>query len=167
MAHGSWLIRVGRIGKPHGVRGEVTVLVETDDDSRFQPGAVLHRDAGPDLVVLRSRRHRDQGMIVAFDSVPDRNAAEVLRGTVLRAEAAARRPTLPGEFWAADLLGLVAVSPEGTVLGEIGGVESGVGQDRLVVITPEGKRVLIPFVAALVGEPTEGRLEITDPGGLF
>jgi 16S rRNA processing protein RimM len=161
------LVRVGRIGRPQGVRGEVTVLVETDDATRFDPGAALHREAGPDLLVLHSRPYRDRGRVVAFEGVTDRSTAETLRGTVLWGDRTERRPTDSGEYWVDSLVGLVAVSPEGVVLGEVRAVESGPGQDRLVIETPEGRRVLVPFVAALVGEPAQGRLEIRDPGGIF
>ena len=160
-------VRVGRIGRPHGVRGEVTVLVETDDATRFDPGAILRRDSGADLVVRSSRPYRDRGRVVAFEGVADRSTAETLRGTVLWGDPAQRRPTDSGEYWVDSLVGLVAVSPDGVVLGAVRAVESGPGQDRLVIETSEGRRVLVPFVAALVGEPVEGRLEIRDPGGLF
>ncbi len=160
-------IRVGRIGRPHGVRGEVTVLVETDDPTRFSAGAVLHREPGEDLVVERSQPYRDRGRIVAFSGVGDRSAAEALRGTVLWADAAARRPAAPGEYWVDDLVGVTAVSPEGAVLGQVRSVESAPGQDRLVVVTPDGREVLVPFVSALVGDPEGGTIVIRDPGGLF
>lgn len=149
------------------MRGEVTVLVETDDPTRFSPGAVLHREAGADLVVERSQPYRDRGRIVAFAGVGDRTAAESLRGTALWADATTRRPTAPGEYWIDDLVGLTAVSPEGVVLGQVRSVESAPGQDRLVVVTPAGRQVLVPFVSALVGDPEGDSIVIRDPGGLF
>ncbi|HEX5631475.1 MAG TPA: ribosome maturation factor RimM [Acidimicrobiia bacterium] len=160
-------IRVGRIGRPHGVRGEVTVLVETDDPTRFAPGAVLHRPPDDDLLVERSQPYRDRGRIVAFAGVGDRGAAETLRGTVLWADAAARRAAGPGEYWVDELVGLTAVSPEGAVLGRVRSVESAPGQDRLVVITADGREVLVPFVSALVCDPEGDSIVIRDPGGLF
>ncbi len=161
------LIRVGRIGRPHGVRGEVTVLAETDDPYRFAPDSRLTGTAGTELVVLRSRPYRDRGLVVAFDGFADRSAAETLRGTILFAPATARSELPPGEYWSDQLVGLVAVSPDGAMLGEVAAVESGGPQDRLVVITPDGRAVLVPFVDAIVGDPIAGRIEIRDPGGLF
>ena len=160
-------IRLGRIGRPHGVRGEVTVVPETDDRSRFAPGSRLVSTAGTEFVVADSHPYRDRGLVVAFVGVADRNTAETLRGTVLWGDAADRRSLEPGEFWADQLTGLVAVAPDGSVLGKVSGIDFGVGQDRLIVVTPEGSTVLVPFVSALVGEPTDGTIEIQDPGGLF
>ena len=160
-------IRLGRIGRPHGVRGEVTVVPETDDRSRFAPGSRLVSTEGREFVVADSHPYRDRGLVLAFVGVADRNTAETLRGTVLWGDAADRRSLEPGEFWADQLTGLVAVAPDGSVLGRVSGVDHGVGQDRLIVVTPEGSTVLVPFVSALVGEPTDGTIEIQDPGGLF
>ena len=160
-------IRLGRIGRPHGVRGEVTVVLETDDRSRFAPGSRLVSTEGTEFVVAGAHPYRDRGLVVAFEGVSDRTTAETLRGTVLWGDAADRRSLEPGEFWPDDLTGLVAVAPDGGVLGTVSGIDFGVGQDRLVVITPTGSTVLVPFVSALVGDPQDGKIEIRDPGGLF
>lgn len=160
------LVPVGRIGRPHGVRGEATIRLETDDRTRFEAGALLRRQDGPDLVVAASRPYRDRGLIVSFEGVGDRSAAEALRGTTLWADLEARRPTEPGEFWIDQLVGLTAVDGAGFPLGEVAAVVTG-GQDRLVVMTPDGREVLVPFVTALVGDPRDGTIEIRDPGGLF
>jgi 16S rRNA processing protein RimM len=81
--------------------------------------------------------------------------------------AGARRNLDEGEFWLDDLVGLEAVDPEGVVLGVVSSIDFGEAQDRIVVATPDGRQVLVPFVSALVGDPVDGRLEIRDPGGLF
>jgi 16S rRNA processing protein RimM len=158
---------VGRIGRPHGLAGEVTVLPETDDARRFSPGAEMRTESGRSLVVRSSSPYRDRGLIVGFEGVTDRNQAEALRGAVLAVGLDTRRSLDAGEFWPDDLVGLTAVSPDGVMLGVIAAVELGVGQDRLVVSTPDGREVVVPFVAALVGDPIDGRIEIADPGGLF
>ena len=161
------LVRVGRIGKPHGLRGGVTIVPEGGVDA-FRAGAALTTDDGRELVVRSSSPYRDRGLVVAFSGVDTRDGAEELRGRVLTSSIAARRPLAAGEYWEADLVGMTAVDPGGAVLGTISGIDVGVGQDRLVVSTPGGGEVLIPFVAALVGDPDEhGRIEIRDPGGLF
>lgn len=160
-------VRVGRIGKPHGVRGGVTVVHEGDAGG-FGPGAVLTTSAGAELSVRSSSRYRDRGLIVFFEGVDTREGAERLRGEVVSVAASARRPLGEGEFWEGDLVGMTAVAPDGTTLGTVTGVDSGVGQDRLVVTTPSGVEVLVPFVGAIVSDPdAEGRIEIRDPGGLF
>lgn len=158
---------MGRIGRPHGVRGEVTLLPETDDPSRFFPGSILTTGDGRELVVISASPYRDKGLIVGFEGVDDRDQAETLRGEAVAAPASTRRDLEPGEFWPDDLVGLEAVARDGTVLGAIAAVDLGSAQDRLVVRTPEGRDVLVPFVDELVGDPEGGRIEIRDPGGLF
>ena len=83
------LLVVGRIGKPQGIKGEVTVQVRTDDpDARFAAGAVLLADPaerGP--LTVASSRWQNGRLVVAFDGVADRNAAEALRETLLQVDA--------------------------------------------------------------------------------
>jgi 16S rRNA processing protein RimM len=166
---------VGRIGKPHGIRGEVTVDVRSDEpDRRFQPGARLaaepprgsafHLGA---LTVGRVRWHQST-LLVAFDELPDRNAAESARGVVLRTTVAAdETPDDPDEFYDHQLEGLAAHDVDGTHLGEVVGVLHG-AQDLLRVRTNDGREALVPFVAALVPEVDlpGGRVVIADRPGL-
>jgi len=149
------------------VRGEVTVLLETDDRSRFAPGSVLTTDSGRELVVVSASPYRDKGLIVGFDGVIDREQAEALRGEVVGAPVSTRRDLADGEFWPDDLVGLDAVERDGTVLGVVAAIDFGDAQDRLVIRTPAGREVLVPFVDDIVGDPADGTIEIRDPGGLF
>lgn len=158
---------VGRIGRPHGVRGEVTMLPTTDDPARFVPGAELLTDDGRALVVVAAHPYRDRGLRVHFAGVDSRSDAEALRGATVTAPVGERRNLDADEFWPEDLIGLRAISPGGVVLGMVTAVDFGVGQDRIVVTTPSGDEVLVPFVADLVGDPTGDHLEVRDPGGLF
>ncbi|MFH1329947.1 MAG: ribosome maturation factor RimM [Actinomycetota bacterium] len=157
---------VGRVGRPHGVRGEVTVLLEGDHPGDFESGSIL-RAGERELEVCSSRPLRDRGLIVGFAGVTDRNAAEALRGVVLTGDAADRRSLEEGEFWSSDLVGLEAVTPAGAVLGRVAEVVTGGFQDRLVVTTPSGDAVQVPFVAEIVGDPEDGRILIDPPEGLF
>jgi 16S rRNA processing protein RimM len=158
---------VGRIGRPHGIRGEVTVVVDGDPD-RFVPGAIFGTDRPgmPVLTLAAARRHRDRGMIVSFEGVADRTAAEDLRGIVLTIAGGERRDLETDEFWPDDLVGLRAVDASGEPLGEVTGVVFG-PQDRLVVATPDGRSVEVPFVHDIVGDPEGGCLRIDPPAGLF
>jgi len=149
------------------VRGVVTVLVTVDDRSVFAPGAVMTADDGRRLVVVSASPYRDRGMLVSFEGIGDRASAEELRGLVVGVPTGSLPPLEEGEFWPEDLVGLTAVSPSGEELGIVTGVDLGTGQDRIVVTTPGGIDVLVPFVAELVGEPDGTRIEVRDPGGLF
>jgi 16S rRNA processing protein RimM len=166
---------VGRIGKPHGIRGEVTVDVRSDEpDRRFGPGARLLTEpprgsafTHGTLTVQRARWHQTT-LLVMFDELADRNAAETARGVVLRATVAAdETPADPDEFYDHQLEGLAAYDVDGTRLGEIAGLVHG-AQDLLRVRTPDGREALVPFVAALVPEVdvAGGRVVIADRPGL-
>jgi 16S rRNA processing protein RimM len=157
---------VGRVGRPHGVRGEVTVLPESDDPGDFRRGSLM-RAGDLEVEVSSARPYRDRGLIVAFAGITDRNAAEGLRGLALTRGAAARRALEEGEFWSSSLVGLEAVSPSGLVLGRVVEVVSGGLQDRLVVETRSGEQVQVPFVDEMVGDPGDGRIVVDAPEGLF
>lgn len=166
---------VGRIGKPHGIRGEVTVDVRTDEpDRRYVTGAVLLAEpprgsafAHRTLTVARTRWH--QGVLLAtFDELGDRTTAEGARGVVLKATVdAGEAPEDPEEFYDHQLIGLSAHDVDGSMLGEVVGLLHG-AQDLLRIRTPEGREALVPFVAALVPEVdvAGGRVVVADRPGL-
>lgn len=145
----------------------MTVVLEPGDRPYFEPGSQLWAEDGRGLVVVSASAYRDRGLVVGFEGVADRVGAESLRGTILSVPAASRRELDDGEFWLDDLVGLEAVDPLGALLGTVTAIDFGDAQDRIVVTTPEGREVMVPFVSALVGDPVNGRLEIRDPGGLF
>ncbi len=151
---------VGRIGKPHGIRGEVTVDVRTDEpDRRFAPGSVLRAEApaGADrrpsaLTVARARWHQST-LLVTFEELTDRNAAEAARGTVLHATIAHDEvPEDPDEYYDHQLVGLDVVDLDGTRLGTVTALVHGSAQDLLTVRTPDGRDARVPVGSALVPE---------------
>ncbi|UUW89304.1 ribosome maturation factor RimM [Pimelobacter simplex] len=166
---------VGRIGKPHGIRGEVTVDVRSDEpERRYADGAVLQAEAprgsafaARTLTVSRTRWH--QGVLLAtFAELGDRTAAEAARGVVLRAAVPAdETPEDPDEFYDHQLIGLAVYDVEGTHLGEVAGLTHG-AQDLLRVKTLDRREALVPFVSALVPEVdvAGGRVVVADRPGL-
>ena len=167
---------VGRVGKPHGIRGEVTLDVRTDEpERRFAPGTTLRAEApaGADrrpasLTVARARWHQST-LLVTFEEIADRNAAEAARGTVLHATIAHDEvPEDPEEYYDHQLVGLAVVDLDGTPLGEVKAVVHGSAQDLLTVRTPDGRDTLVPFVSALVPEVDldAGRVVVADRPGL-
>ena len=171
------LIVVGRIGRPQGIKGEVTVEVRTDDpDDRFAPGAVLQTDPserGP-LTVFSSRR-QGKYLVVLFEGLTDRNAAETVRDTMLLVSVADLPPLAnDDEYYDTQLVGLAAVLIDGSSLGEVTDVLHLPGGDVLVVRRSHGAEALVPFVRAIVPtvdllgrqlviDPPEGLLELSDP----
>lgn len=170
------LVVVGRIGRAFGLRGEVVVEVRTDSpEERFAPGAVLSRaeDGGGDLVVAAARWHSGR-LLVGFEGVGDRTAAEGLRGVLLSAVIDADdEPEDPEEFYDRQLEGLRALGPDGELLGVVSEVVHLPGHDLLAVAVPapaEGAaEVLVPFVAQIVVEVdlAGGLVRLDPPGGLF
>ncbi len=166
---------VGRIGKPHGIRGEVTVDVRTDEpDRRYVPGARLLAQPPrgsafslSELTVDRARWHLAT-LLVTFEELTDRSSAEAARGVLLRTTVPAHEtPEDPEEFYDHQLEGLAAYDVAGTRLGEVAGLLHG-AQDLLRVRTTDGREALVPFVAALVPEVdlAAGRVVIADRPGL-
>jgi 16S rRNA processing protein RimM len=163
---------VGRIGKPHGLRGEVTVELRTDEpERRFVPDAALiaesPRGTRSSLTVEGTRWHQGV-LLVHFQGLPDRTAAEAARGTMLMAEVDPdEQPEDPEEFYDHQLVGLTVEDTEGVERGEVTGVLHG-AQDLLQVRTPKGD-VLVPFVTALVPtvDVAGGRVVVADRPGLL
>jgi 16S rRNA processing protein RimM len=185
------LLVVGQIGKPHGIRGEVSVTVRTDEpEERFVAGSVftteVPRDrrgvsAGsasasgvrfevpPQLVLESIRWHQGRG-IAQFENVYDRAVAEELRGVFLQVESAELPPPGdPDEFHDHQLVGLRVVSVAGDDLGTVGRIEHAPASDLLVLDKSGGGTALIPFVSQMV--PTVdipgGRVIVDLPEGLL
>jgi 16S rRNA processing protein RimM len=168
------LLTVGRIGRVHGIRGEVTVEVLTDSpEERFYSGATLFteppREGG--LTVTSSRWHNST-LLLSFEGFLDRSAGETLRNLQLLAEVDLDDVD-EDEYHIQQLIGLKVFLTSDTQLrneiGAVSGVITGVAQDLLEVTKPDGREFLIPFVKALV--PTVdiagGKVLIDPPGGLI
>jgi len=163
---------VGRIGKPHGVGGEVTVDVRTDDpDARFATGSSLRTDPaerGP--LTVAAVHPRSGGLVLAFEGVGSREAAEALRGILLVVDSEELPPIEePDEWYDHQLVGLAAVDPAGAALGEVAEVVHAPASDLLVVRDGDGREHLVPFVRELVPavDVPGGRVVIDPPEGLF
>jgi 16S rRNA processing protein RimM len=176
------LLVVGQILRPHGIRGEVVIDVRTDEPAhRFAVGSVLGTDPTaarvapdprtlPDSLVVEAARPHLGRLIVAFNGVPDRTAADNLRGLLLCADSADVPPSDdPDEFNDHELVGLAAVTPEGERLGEVERIEHAPASDLLVLRRVDGGTALVPFVKAIVPEVdlAGGRVVLTPPEGLL
>jgi 16S rRNA processing protein RimM len=151
------LLEVGRITKPHGVRGDVLVLLTTERTSRLDPGSELQTDRGP-LTVVRASRHQDR-WIVQFEGFTDRAQVEDWRGVALR--AAPLDDTDHDVLWVHELVGSEVVLTDGTAVGTVTEVEANPASDLLVL----DAGALVPVVFIVGQEP--GRITIDPPEGLF
>jgi 16S rRNA processing protein RimM len=160
---------VGRIVRAHGIRGEVTVNVLSDQpELRFVPGAKL--GAGTRSLVIKNLRWHGPRLLVTFEGVADRNAAEALRGTSLVADVPDDEELDdPDEFFDHQLAGLRAETGDGELIGEVTEVLHLPMQDVLAVRMTSGREVLVPFVASIVPtvDVAGGRVVVAPPEGLF
>ena len=172
---------VGRIGKAHGIKGEVSVEPRTDEpERRFADGAVLstrtprgiepHTADRPTTLTVRRTRWHQSRLLVTFVGVDDRTAAEKLRGLSLVLDLDPDEvPEDPEELYDHQLVGLAVSTTDGEAVGEVSDVIHGASQDLLAVRAADGREVLVPFVSALVPvvDVPGGRLEVADRPGLL
>lgn len=161
---------VARIGKAHGLRGEVTVQVLTaSPDERFAAGATFvtePAEAGP--LVLRSARDHNGILLLGFEHTDDRSGAELLRGIKLLSDVLEDDDD-EDTWYERDLVGLKAVTIGGEEVGEVTGLQSRPAQDLLVVRLTDGREALLPFVTAIVPQVDieGGRVVLDPPAGLL
>ncbi|MFE7110524.1 ribosome maturation factor RimM [Streptomyces sp. NPDC057575] len=163
---------VARIGRAHGIKGEVTVEVRTDEpELRLGPGAVLATEpAGAGPLTIETGRVHSGRLLLRFEGVRDRTAAEALRNTLLIADVdPAELPEDPEEFYDHQLMDLDVVLADGTEIGRIAEITHLPSQDLFIVERPDGSEVMIPFVEEIVTEIdlAEQRAVITPPPGLI
>ena len=143
-------LNVGRIGKAHGILGEATIEVRTDEaEDRFAIGAVLETESHG-LITAASARVHNGILLLGFEGIEDRNAIEELRNELLYADVDIEAPGVDeDDYHVLQLVGCKAFLVDGDELGEVIDVLNLPGQDVLVVKAHDGE-VLIPFVRQLV-----------------
>ena len=162
-------LTVATLGRAHGLRGEVSLDVRTDTPAhRFVEGAVLRTDpasAGP-LTILRVRTLGER-WYVTFTEAQDRDAAEALRGVALVIDA--ETSDEEDAWYPHELAGLRAERADGSLVGEVVGLEHLPAQDALVLLETGGQRTLVPFVRAIVPvvDVAGGRVVLDPPAGLL
>ncbi len=164
---------VGRVLRPHGVRGEVAVEVLSDAAERFSPGAKLAAgdpeapDALRDLEVTAARLHQGR-MLLRLAGLSSRDAVEPLRGQLLSIPVEDARGLGSDEYWAHQLVGLRVVDSDGRERGVVADVLPGAAHDLLEVRRLDGGAALVPAVAALVTVELEaGRVVVQALPGLL
>ena len=152
------LLEVGRVSRPHGLKGDVIVeLITNRPEARLAPGSRLVTDDGA-LEVVSSSPHQNR-WIVTFAGVNSREAADHLRGTVLRAEPLEEEGTL----WVHELVGSSVVTVDGQAVGTVESVQPSPASDLLVL--HDERLVPMTFVVAtspgqVVIDPPEGLLDL-------
>ncbi|MEU9701840.1 ribosome maturation factor RimM [Streptomyces sp. NPDC047981] len=163
---------VARVGRAHGIKGEVTVEVRTDEpELRLSPGAVLLTDpAGTGPLTIEAGRVHSGRLLLRFEGVRDRTAAEALRNTLLIADVDPDElPAEEDEYYDHQLMDLDVVLADGTEIGRITEISHLPSQDLFIVERPDGTELMIPFVEDIVTEIDleEQRAVIDPPPGLI
>jgi 16S rRNA processing protein RimM len=127
----------------HGVTGEVRLKLFTDTVA----GLKAHGRFNGGALTMNGVRDGSNGAIARFAEIPDRNAAEAMRGTELTVPRDALPPLPEGEYYHADLIGLPAVSTDGEALGSVVAIENFGAGDVIEIERPNGKRFMVPMTA--------------------
>lgn len=152
------MLLVGRVGKAHGLRGEVAVHLLSSEEERLAPGSVLARgDGGEPLRIVEARPHQDR-WLVRFEGVHDRTAAEALTGVELHAEPI----EVDDALWVHELVGAPVVDTSGSACGSVAAVVANPADDLLEL--DSGALVPVTFV---VGWDDRRRVVIDPPEGLL
>ena len=158
---------VGRIGRAHGVLGEATIEVQTDDpDIRFQIGNKLTLDDGRQLTIRSSRWH-NQILLLAFEAIADRNQIEELRDQLISADVDLDA-LAPGEYHFQQLIGCEVFKQNGELIGAVDEIVKLPGQD-LLSVSKAGAQVLIPMVKQIIIEidVSAKKIVVNPPEGLL
>ena len=165
-------VLVGRVRRPHGIRGAVVVESLTDNDERWQEGSTLLAaggtlEAGASLVVAAAQAHRG-ALLVRFAGCDDRDAAEALRNVELSVPLSAVPPPEEGSWYQFQLVGCRCRDAAAGDLGEVVDVAED-GGGLLLVVDDGERRLPVPFVRAFLTEvDVDGkRIELALPEGLI
>lgn len=140
---------VGVVTGVHGLRGDVSVQNRSDNPDRWAPGGIVLREDGAALTIGSSRRH-GRRLLVKFDGVSDRSAAERLRGVVLVVPESWLPELAEGEWWAHQLEGCEVRTGSGRVLGVVREVIPNPANDLWVAVDDQGIETLVPALADLL-----------------
>ena len=147
------LLVVGRINRPHGVRGAVIVEGISDWPERFRPGARVLLEAAPsrfEEVTVQSCSPHKGGLLVSLSGIVDRDSADGLRGCLLFVPADEAVPLGEEEYWIHDMIGMSVITEDGGILGVVTEYISGPAQDLLLVEDENKTEFEIPFVSEFI-----------------
>jgi 16S rRNA processing protein RimM len=142
---------VGHVTKAHGIRGEVAVEVRSDNPDRFVDGASVYTHDGRSLTMERAHEHGAR-MLVKFEGVDDRSAAEALRGQELVVPESWLPALDEGEYWPFQLEGCMVETESGRSLGSITEVIANPANDLWVATDDVGKETLVPAIRDVIVE---------------
>lgn len=163
-------LQIGRILRPHGLRGEVRVQLHWEGSTALfeASGIWLELPRGRQRFDIEYARKATKGVLLKLDGVDDRDAAEALRDGVVIALRGELQPLAEGEYYLGDLVGAKVLAPDG-VVGVVRGVDVHPTVDSLVIETPDGVRLEQPLVEPFIErvDPEAGEVVLTSREGLI
>ncbi|MCA1839333.1 MAG: ribosome maturation factor RimM [Actinomycetota bacterium] len=160
---------VGKVQKAHGLKGQVSVEITSDDPSRFKQGSSFIAGSGSEatqLSITEVSMHQGRAL-VKFEGIDSREQADAIRGTLLFVTSDELRDQRDGEFWEHELVGMRVLTRDGVDIGVMTEVLSRTEQD-LWKVTANGKEILLPASRAIIVEVDRGsrRIIVELPHGL-
>lgn len=163
---------VGRIGRPHGVQGELQVDPLTDFPERFAPGATLFAgpergDAPSPVRILSVRSHRDR-LIIGFDTADDRDSAQLMTGLHLFIPIGDAGQLDEDTWYEHQLVGLEVITDTGRILGRVSSLME-TGAADVLIVRGQGTELLLPMIGDVIADidPVAGRITVTPLPGLI
>jgi 16S rRNA processing protein RimM len=150
---------VGKLGKPHGLHGEIVMDVFTDFPERIQPGDVFY--TGQEYVPqkLLKRRPHARGLLVKFEGYVERDEVAKLRNQIVYVRTADRPPLEEGEYYHHQLLGMQVLDEGGQLLGQVKRILETGANDVYVIHDPAGHELLVPAIDSVILDiDLEGRI---------
>lgn len=164
------LVRIGKILKPHGVRGTLKVMPMTDDKSRydFLEKVYIQTKHGVKLFEVIGARYQDKFVLLDLEAITSMNEAEAYVGNYLAIEKKDRMPLEKDSYYIDDLIGM-AIYERDTYLGKLVEVMQPGANDVYVIALENGKELLLPVIKSVVKEvDLEGqRISVEVPKGLM
>jgi 16S rRNA processing protein RimM len=141
---------VGKLGRPHGVHGEIVMEVYSDFPERIQPGVVFYIGQEHQRQVLLTRRPHSRGLLVKFEGFQDRDQAAFLRNQLVYVSTADRPHLAQGEYYHHQLIGLQVFDDSGQMLGHVDRILETGANDVCVILNSAGKEILIPAIDPVI-----------------
>lgn len=139
---------IGRIGAPHGVRGEVRIVPLTDFPDRFSNLKSIFIDEQTKLEI-QNVKYNKQFIILKFKGIDNRNDIEPLKGKLIKVDRKDVPPLAPGEYYSFDIIGLDVYNEKNESIGKIEQILK-TGSNDVYVANHAGKQTLIPALKKVV-----------------
>lgn len=143
-------VAIGKIRRPHGVRGEVLVEIYTDFPERLVPKKVLYVGETHQRLVIRRRRPHHEGLLLAFEEYFTPEEVGQFRNQILYVAVRELPPLPEGEYYFHELIGLTVEDEAGNTLGILQEILETGANDVYVIISPEGREILLPAIEEVI-----------------